>query len=158
MNKGILLIGIIVMALFGFVAINLVTSQQTGAELDYYLLKETTDAAMHDALDNDYYSHNGVVRMDKEKFVESFLRRFAEGVDPGRDYDIKFYDINEVPPKVSVMVNSGSNFMNKDEKTNISTKVDMIIESNTKTDAWAKNYIDGTTSSARIRDLEKEKK
>ena len=35
MNKPMLLIGIIIMALMGFFAVNMVTSQQTGSELDY---------------------------------------------------------------------------------------------------------------------------
>ena len=56
MNKPMLLIGIIIMALMGFFAVNMVTSQQTGSELDYYLLKDTTEAAMNDAIDYDFYS------------------------------------------------------------------------------------------------------
>ena len=59
MNKAILIIGIVVMALFGFVAVNLITSQQTGSEVDYYLVKDTTEAAMNDALDYDFYSKFG---------------------------------------------------------------------------------------------------
>ena len=85
MNKPMLLIGIIIMALMGFFAVNMVTSQQTGSELDYYLLKDTTEAAMNEAIDYDYYSNNGVVRMEKDKFLESLVRRFADSVDGTRD-------------------------------------------------------------------------
>ena len=92
MNKGMLIIGLIVMALFGLTAINLITSQQTGAELDYYLLKDTTEAAMNDAIDYDFYSREGLVRMDKEKFAESFVIGLCE--DNNIDYvnfeDVKF--------------------------------------------------------------------
>ena len=136
MNKAFLLIGIIVMALFGFVAINLVTSQQTGAELDYYLLKDTTEAAMNDAIDYDFYSTFGDVRIDKEKFMDSFIRRFADSVDPKSDYTIKVYDINETPPKVSISVQSNSLTVKKKNSQKIVTNVDMIIETNYKEDRW----------------------
>ena len=139
MNKSMLLIGIIIMALFGIFVVNIVTSQQTGQELDYYLLKDTTQAAMNDALDYSFYASYGVQRMDKEKFVESFIRRFADSVDGTRGYDIDFYDLNETPPKVSVKVTSKNNAANRDSASNIVTKVDMIIESNNKTDILVTN-------------------
>ena len=128
MNKPMLLIGIIIMALMGFFAVNMVTSQQTGSELDNYLLKDTTEAAMNDAIDYDFYSNNGVVRMDKEKFLESFVRRFADSVDGTRDYNIDVYDLNETPPKVSVKISSKSSSASKNNSTDITTNVDMIIE------------------------------
>ncbi len=151
MNKGMLIIGLIVMALFGLTAINLITSQQTGAELDYYLLKDTTEAAMNDAIDYDFYSREGLVRMDKEKFAESFVRRFADGVNANRGYIIKFYDINETPPKVSVAVESDSNFVKKEESTKISTRVDMIIENDYIEDKWTTEHIKETSSSTTVK-------
>ncbi len=140
MNKGVLIIGIIMMALLGIFAVNLVTTQQTGQELDYYLLKDTTDAAMNDAIDVAFYASNGVPRMDKEKFVESFIKRFADSVDSTRAYNIKFYDMNETPPKVSVKVTSKNNSVNRDKQADIVTSADMIIESNFTVDEWVKNY------------------
>ena len=140
MNKGFLIIGIVVMALFGFFAISLITSQQTGSELDYYLLKDTTEAAMNDAIDYDFYADFGLVRMDKEKFAESFVRRFADGVDATRGYTIEFYDLNETPPKVSVRVNSKSNSIKKETEGDITTQVDMIIENSNEKDVWTKNF------------------
>ena len=150
MNKPMLLIGIIIMALMGFFAVNMVTSQQTGSELDYYLLKDTTEAAMNDAIDYDFYSNNGVVRMDKEKFLESFVRRFADSVDGTRDYNIDVYDLNETPPKVSVKISSKSSKKKKNNSTDITTNVDMIIESKNKTDTYTTNFTsrDNNTSSS----------
>ena len=150
MNKPMLLIGIIIMALMGFFAVNMVTSQQTGSELDYYLLKDTTEAAMNDAIDYDFYSNNGVVRMDKEKFLESFVRRFADSVDVTRDYNIDVYDLNETPPKVSVKISSKSSSASKNNSTDITTNVDMIIESKNKTDTYTTNFTsrDNNTSSS----------
>lgn len=150
MNKPMLLIGIIIMALMGFFAVNMVTSQRTGSELDYYLLKDTTEAAMNDAIDYDFYSNNGVVRMDKEKFLESFVRRFADSVDGTRDYNIDVYDLNETPPKVSVKISSKSSSASKNNSTDITTNVDMIIESKNKTDTYTTNFTsrDNNTSSS----------
>lgn len=90
MNKGMLTIGLIFMAITAFVLINVISNASTGSELDYYLVKETSEAAMLDAVDVKYYRENGQVRMDKEKFVESFLRRFADSVDNTRSYRISF--------------------------------------------------------------------
>ncbi len=140
MNKPVLLIGVIIMAVLGFFAVNMVTSQQTGSELDYYLLKDTTEAAMNDAIDYGFYSSYGLVRMDKERFVENFVRRFADGVDGTRDYDIDFYDLNETPPKVSVKVTSKSNTADSSEATDITTSVDMIIESINGEDTFVTNF------------------
>ena len=49
-------------------------------EQNYILLKEITEAAMYDAVDLASYRTTGTVRIDREKFVENFLRRFAESV------------------------------------------------------------------------------
>ena len=106
MNKGMLTVGIILLAIISLLLINVINNYETGGELDYYLVKETTEAAMEDSIDVEYYRLNSLIRIDKEKFVENFLRRFADSVDSTRSYRIKFYDINEVPPKVSVKVDS----------------------------------------------------
>ena len=95
MSKGMLIVGIIILAIITFGVVNIVQNYQTGNELDYYLLKETTEAAMTDAVDVGYYRLSGLLRIDKEKFVESFVRRFSQNVSNSRTYDIRFYDINE---------------------------------------------------------------
>lgn len=135
MNKGILTVGIILLSVVALVLINVITNYSTGSELDYYLVKETTDAAMEDAIDTYYLRTCGVYRLDKEKFVESFLYRFADSVDGNREYTLGFYDINEVPPKVSVKVDSttsvsAGNIKDKNDVTkgDISTSYDAILE------------------------------
>ena len=134
MNKGMLTVGIILLSIIALLMINVLTNFSTGSELDYYLVKETTDAAMEDAIDETYYRTCGLFRIDKEKFVESFIYRFANAVDATRDYRIRFYDINEVPPKVSVKVDSltvlGVKPAGQDErdKADITTSYDAILE------------------------------
>lgn len=138
MNKGILAVGIILLSVIALLLINVLTNFSTGSELDYYLLKETSDAAMSDALDYGYLRNCGLYRIDKEKFVENFLYRFASSVDNTREYRIGFYDINEVPPKVSIKIDSltvlavnsiGKTKDGKKEAVDISTSYDAILES-----------------------------
>lgn len=134
MNKGMLTVGIILLSIIALLLINVLTNFSTGSEVDYYLVKETADAAMTDALDKTYGRNCGLYRIDKEKFVESFIYRFANNVDNTRKYDLRFYDINEVPPKVSVKVDSltvlgfKANDMDA-QSASISTSYDAILES-----------------------------
>ena len=125
-----LVVGIIILAIITFGVVNIVQNYQTGNELDYYLLRETTEAAMTDAVDVGYYRLSGLLRIDKEKFVESFVRRFSQNVSNSRIYDIRFYDINETPPKVSVLVESETAASVNGESLSLSNKVDVILESN----------------------------
>ena len=132
MNKGMLTVGIILLSLIALLLINVLTNFSTGSELDYYLVKETADAAMEDSIDQVYLRTCGLYRIDKEKFVENFVYRFATNVDSTRNYNIKFYDINEVPPKVSIKVDSLTTLAfnsNKDKKAaDITTSYDAILE------------------------------
>lgn len=142
MNKGLLTVGIIFLSLIALLLINVLTNFSTGGELDYYLVKETADASMKDAIDPVYYAKCGLYRIDKEKFVENFIYRFSSSVDNTRDYKLRFYDINEVPPKVSIKVDSltvlafkakqGKNA--NDTAADISTSYDLILETNYHTD------------------------
>ena len=143
MNKGMLTVGIILLSVIALLLINVLTNYSTGSELDYYLVKETTNAAMTDAQDYDYLRTCGVPRIDKEKFVESFILRLADNVDTTRGYKVSFYDINEVPPKVSVKVDSSTvlKFKVKDQNgkeqsdaIDMTTSYDAIVESVGKTD------------------------
>ena len=140
MNKAYLTVGIILLSIIALTIINLIQNYSTGNELDYYLLKETTAAAMVDALDNTY-AREGVTRMDKEKFAESFMLRFASSVDNRRYYDIKFYDINEVPPKVTIRVSSATTKSFQGEGISIISDITMITETKNKKDPAAYYYL-----------------
>ena len=100
---------LILLGIFVIVIMMLVNSVTTTTTQDYYLIKETTEAAMIDAVDYGYYREYGELRINKEKFVENFLRRFSETVNINKTYDVDFYDIYEAPPKVSVKVTTKSN-------------------------------------------------
>ena len=140
MNKGMLTVGIILLSLIALLILNVLNNYNTGSEMDYYLVKESVDASMGDSLDRTFLTECGVYRLDKEKFVENFLYRFLNNVDGTRSYDIKFYDINEVPPKASVKIDSltvlGVKAPGSDtaEAADISTSYDAILETKYITD------------------------
>lgn len=128
MNKAMTLVGVIVLGVLTFAIINIVQNYQNGSELDYYLLEETTEAAMIDAVDTSYYRITGSIRMDREKFLESFVRRFAENVNKDRDYKVRVIDLNETPPKVSIQVGSSTVATFAGDDFDIVHKIDAILE------------------------------
>ena len=144
MNKGMLSVGIIMLSVIALLLLNVLSNYSTGGELDYYLVKETVDAAMIYSIDASYSRTCGLYRMDKEKCVESFLYRFADSVDTSRSYEVSIYDINEVPPKVSVKVDSLTALTfraeGEDLAANITTSYDAILETTYKED---KTVIEG---------------
>ncbi len=141
MNKAMLTVGIIILSLATLLMINIISNYSTGSELDYYLVKETSEAAMIDAIDVAYYRENGLLRIDKEKFVESFIRRFADTVDNTRNYQVSFYDLNEVPPKVSVKVDSSTVLSFKGSNLEMTTQLDAILENTYDTDPLVTNEL-----------------
>jgi len=120
---------IIIIGVVGISIVMLFQDVTNTNDQNYYLVKEITEAAMIDAVDIPYYSLTGEIAIDKEKFVENFVRRFAESASLNKTYDIKFHDIVETPPKVSVSVGSKSNvFSFTGEQFNITNKLDAILE------------------------------
>ena len=120
------------MGILGIVLINIFGHVVISNEQNYYLLKEISEAAMVDAVDLKAYRDGvgwdgvtedtdpesmhclegipGTVRIVKEKFVESFVRRFANSADLSRKYKIIINDIDECPPKVTVTLVSTEKF------------------------------------------------
>lgn len=116
----------------GIIAIFLVYFFQNVTNTDehnYNLLKDVTEAAMIDAVDKSAFSKK-IVRIDREKFVENFVRRFAESATLNRTYVIKIYDVNETPPKVSLEVSSveSTNATGEILEFDISNRLDAILE------------------------------
>ena len=111
---AIIVLGILAIGIIWFFANSTRTDQH-----NYNLLKETVEAAMLDAVDlaayrscetddmtRDEFEKLGCVKMEEEKFVENFIRRFAESAELSNYYVIEIYDVNETPPKVSLRVSS----------------------------------------------------
>lgn len=129
MSKGMIITGIIILGVLTLACVNLIQNYQSGNELDYYLLKETTEAAMIDGVDWGYYrTSGGIIRVDREKFLESFVRRFADSVSASSTYRIKIIDFNETPPKASIQVGTTTVASFVGEDFDIITTIDGILE------------------------------
>ena len=129
MSKGMMITGIIILGVLTLACVNLIQNYQSGNELDYYLLKETTEAAMIDGVDWGYYrTSGGIIRVDREKFLESFVRRFADSVSASSTYRIKIIDLNETPPKASIQVGTTTVASFVGEDFDIITTIDGILE------------------------------
>lgn len=103
------------------------------SEHNYELLKETTEAAMYDSLDLAAYRYDGTVRIDRELFVESFLRRFAQTATLSHQYHIVIQDVNEEPPKVSIKISTmgsetSTTIGNESLTFQLSNRIDAILE------------------------------
>ena len=122
---------IVVLGLFVIVVMMLLQNYTTTSQQDYYLLREVTNAAMHESIDFAHFRKYGEMRIHKEKFVENWMRRFAETININRTYNIRFYDIWEIPPKASVVVTTQTDTyatMADAGQMGIVNRLDAIIE------------------------------
>lgn len=122
---------------FGIIVITILVLFQSltnTEEHNYTLLKETTEAAMYDALDKETTYGNEKAKIDEKKFITSFTKRFADNAQLSRTYRIEIYNINEEPPEVSLKVYSKSDSdkytTRKGEVINftLTDKIDAILE------------------------------
>lgn len=120
--------------IFGLVFIVMFQSITINNESEYYVLKEAMEAAMLESIDLACYrmgDDNGCIDEDgdgnldidingkcikkacgsndvkiiEQKFVENFTRRFAASISGDvTEYELEFYDIMEMPPKVTVVI------------------------------------------------------
>lgn len=125
----LILLGIVIVVIMLLVQ-NLTTSNTQ----DYYLIKEITEASMIDAVDYSYYRTYGEIKINKEKFYESFIRRFSENAALNTTYTVSFYGVYEAPPKASVEIKSKSNTFNivgSQTTFDMVERIDAILEGNT---------------------------
>ncbi len=129
MNKAMTIVGIVILGILTLAVVNIINQYSQGKEMDEQLLNETTKAAMIDAIDLGYYRvSGGIIRCDREKFLESFVRRFAEDVTSSTDYKIRILDFNEIPPKVSIQIGTGTVAKIAGDDFDIVNQIDAIIE------------------------------
>lgn len=124
---------IVLLGIFVVVIMLLVQNLTNSNTQDYYLIKEITEAALVDAVDYSYYRTFGEIKINKEKFYESFVRRFAENASSTTTYTVSFYGVYEAPPKASVEIKSKSNTFNvmgDSESFDMTERIDAIIEGN----------------------------
>ncbi|MEG1596907.1 MAG: DUF5411 family protein [Bacilli bacterium] len=141
---------LMILGITGILLINVFGNISTTDEQNYYLLKEITEASMYDSIDFAAYrlglnydgENPGVIKIEKEKFIESFVRRFAESTGKTRHYKISFLEIIEEPPKVSIRLESKEDYnffrafkpnnkefnFDSEEDFDIMNKIDAILE------------------------------
>ena len=122
----------------GIVAISfiwLMTRVTNTDQHNYTLMKETVQNAMLDAVDLAAYRQDGTIRIEEEKFVENFIRRFAENASLSRTYKVEIFDVNETPPKVSLRISSTEKGAKIDQNANseeitfdVINNIDAILE------------------------------
>ena len=122
--------GVVVLGIIAIITMWFLANVTRTDENNYNLLKETVESAMFDAVDLAYYRNTGNVKMDEEKFVENFIRRFSENADLSNLYSIEIFDVNEEPPKVSLRVSSkrSTTVDGEVETFDIVNNIDAILE------------------------------
>ena len=79
----------------------------------------------------------GETKLNKEVFVESFIRRFANNVNNNKSYEITVQEVIEYPPKVSVRLDTYNTYNSQQSKSttfetgdySIRNQIDAILES-----------------------------
>jgi hypothetical protein len=100
-------------------------------EENYYLSREILESSMIDAVDYGTYRTTGKIVMSREKFVEVFIRRFAESVTNNKTYQLNFYDIHEMPPKATVRIRTSAGVTEVGSESfdvNLDTTLNGILE------------------------------
>lgn len=122
---------IVTLGIIGISVLNVLQDVTTTNENNYYLLREVTEASMFDSVDLGHYRRTGELKIIKEKFVENFMRRFSSSYGRTSSYTVRIYDIIELPPKVSLVVEVGKNLQvyNYDSVDfDIINRIDAILE------------------------------
>ena len=127
----------LVLGLIMIAVIILITGMTTTHEQNYFMLKEISEASMIESVDYAYYRRYGELRINSEKFMENFIRRYSDVVSINKTSVITFYDIYESPPKATVEVRSRSsqmviNFGNM--SFDVTNRLDSILEMYSTTD------------------------
>lgn len=120
-----------VLGLIMIAVVMLITDMTTTSEQNYHMIKEISEASMFEAVDYAYYRKYGDLRINSEKFMENFLRRYSEVVTINKTSKISFYDIYESPPKITVEVSTRSSQIIIDYEStdfDITNRLDAILE------------------------------
>lgn len=121
---------IITLGVMAIIFIWFFTNVTNTDQQNYTLLKESVEAAMLDSVDLAEYRASEAIKIDEKKFVENFVRRFAENASLANTYTIEIVDINEEPAKVSIRVSTVQNGVVNNDLVNfrITNNIDGILE------------------------------
>ena len=125
---------LILLGIFVIVIMLLIQNVTSNNTEDHYTIKQIAEAAMVDAIDHAYYTEYGELKINKEKFAESVIRRFAEVASLTSQYTINIVGVYEAPPKASIEIISKTGTYtitsNDDDPTqfDITNRIDGILE------------------------------
>ena len=122
---------IILLGVFVVIIMMLIQNVTSNVTEDYYAIKQISEAAMIDAVDYAYYREYGELKINKEKFIESFIRRIVDVASFTNEYKISFTGVYEAPPKVSIEIISSTdsfNIANSAAEFDMASRVDAILE------------------------------
>ena len=126
---------LVLLGVFIVVIMLLIQNVTSNSTEDYYTVKQISEAAMIDAVDYAYYREFGELKINKEKFMETFLRRLAEAASLNTEYRVLFVGVYEAPPKISVEITSKTNtYVIAGDSTSfdLSSRIDAILEMSNK--------------------------
>ena len=122
---------LVVLGAFIVIIMLLIQNVTSNNTFDSYTVKQITEASLVDAVDYAYYREYGELRINKEKFIESFWLRFAEVASVNTKYKVLITGVYEAPPKASVEINSSTNtyiIASSSETFDMTSRVDAILE------------------------------
>ena len=126
---------LVLLGVFVVVILLLIQNLTTNNTESSYSIRQISEAAMIDAVDYAYYREYGELKINREKFIESFMRRFAETASLSNKYTLTFAGIYEAPPKVGVQITSKTNtyfIANSAEEFDMENRVEAILEQSNK--------------------------
>jgi len=125
---------LILLGIFVIVIMLLIQNVTSNNTEDYYTIKQIAEQSMEAAIDKAYYAEYGELKINKEKFAEGVIRRFAEVASLTSTYTINIVGVYEAPPKASIEIISKTGkyiiSSNDDEPTqfDITNRIDGILE------------------------------
>ena len=132
MKYAYLSLSMVLIGLMGLSFITMFQNVTVNNEAEYYVLKESVEAAMYESVDIAYFKNTGCIKILEEKFVANCTRRFFANITGiGKGYTLEFYDIIEVPAKISVrIIDSTNTYVIKGDPVsfNIVNQLDAILE------------------------------
>ena len=135
------------LVVMGVAIVGLMISVQgitTNTTQDRYAIREMVEASMLESVDYAYYRDYNEIKINKEKFMEVFIRMTAEVMGSNDTYEVNFYAIYEAPPKVSVEVksNSGTNFIPGSGDYDTTSRIDAVIQIHAEQTTTTDDYVD----------------
>ena len=129
---------LVLLGVFVVVILLLIQNVTSNNTENSYTVRQINEAALVDAIDYAYYREYGELKINKEKFIESFMRRFADTASLATEYQIIITGVYETPPKVSVQITSKTNtYFIANEQTSsedfdMESRVEAILEQSNK--------------------------